>query len=93
MRARMAQNKSAVISWVCFHETYWEIDLRIGYLVFLHFRGRSYYRPAGSYCNSPGSYRLNGLGKYLPVSPGEGRSGTLGGRYAEGTPTRGVIGE
>lgn len=41
-------------------------------------RGGSYYRPQGSYWYFPQAYKLNEHGKYLLMSPGHNRAGTLG---------------
>ena len=41
-------------------------------------RGGSYYRPQGSYWYFPNTCKLNEHGKYLLMSPGQNRSGTLG---------------
>ena len=41
-------------------------------------RGGSYYQPQGSYWYFPQAYKLNGHGKYLLMSPGENRAGTIG---------------
>ncbi|MDR3628463.1 MAG: SUMF1/EgtB/PvdO family nonheme iron enzyme, partial [Ignavibacteriaceae bacterium] len=41
-------------------------------------RGGSYYQPQGSYWYFPQAYRLNEHGKYLLMSPGQNRAGTLG---------------
>jgi len=41
-------------------------------------RGGSYYQPQGSYWYFPQAYKLNEHGKYLLMSPGENRAGTIG---------------
>jgi len=41
-------------------------------------RGGSYYQPQGSYWYFPQAYKLNEHGKYLLMSPGYNRSGTIG---------------
>jgi len=41
-------------------------------------RGGSYYQPQGSYWYFPQAYKLSEHGKYLLMSPGQNRSGTLG---------------
>jgi formylglycine-generating enzyme required for sulfatase activity len=41
-------------------------------------RGGSYYQPQGSYWYFPQAYKLCEHGKYLLMSPGQNRSGTLG---------------
>jgi len=41
-------------------------------------RGGSYYQPQGSYWYFPQAYKLNEHGKYLLMSPGQNRAGTVG---------------
>lgn len=41
-------------------------------------RGGSYYTPQGSYWYFPQAFKLNEHGKYLLMSPGQNRAGTLG---------------
>jgi gamma-glutamyl hercynylcysteine S-oxide synthase len=41
-------------------------------------RGGSYYQPQGSYWYFPQAYKLKEHGKYLLMSPGQNRAGTLG---------------
>jgi len=41
-------------------------------------RGGSYYKPQGSYWYFPQAYKLNEHGKYLLMSPGQNRAGTIG---------------
>lgn len=41
-------------------------------------RGGSYYKPLGSYWYFPQAYKLDEHGKYLLMSPGQNRAGTLG---------------
>jgi len=48
-------------------------------------RGGSYYQPQGSFWYFPQAYKLNEHGKYLLMSPGENRSGTIGFRCVRDT--------